>query len=74
MKNAEIAVPDYLLVDEFTTFEKIEGELAYPFILKPVDFSGSGGVVLIENRKDFIEKKAESLNSSSSKRAIAESF
>ncbi|PKH05291.1 acetyl-CoA carboxylase biotin carboxylase subunit family protein [Moritella sp. Urea-trap-13] len=74
MKNAGVAVPDYLLVDECTTVEQIENELAYPFILKPVDFSGSGGVVLIENRKDFIKHKAESLSSSVSKRAIAESF
>ena len=74
MKNAGVAVPDYLLVDESTTFEQIENKLAYPFILKPVDFSGSCGVALVENRKDFIEKKAESLNNSLLKRAIAESF
>jgi len=74
MNKSEIAVPDYLLVDESTSVEAVESELKYPFILKPVDYSGSGGVVLIENRSDFIDKKTESLSNSSSKRAIAESF
>jgi biotin carboxylase len=74
MAKAEIAVPDYLLVDELTSIEKVESELDYPFILKPVDYSGSGGVVLIENRSDFIGKKTESLSCSSSKRAIAEAL
>lgn len=74
MKKAEIAVPDYLLVDEFTPLETVESKLEYPFILKPVDYSGSGGVVLIESRADFIAKKAESLNCSTSNRAIAEAL
>ena len=43
-------------------------------ILKPVDYSGSGGVVLIRNRYDFIEKKMETLSFSLSKKAIAEEF
>ena len=74
MKESGIAVPSYFLVNKDSTLKEIKSILQYPFILKPVDFSGSCGVNLIKNDNEFLDKKTLSLGSSKSKKAIAESF
>ncbi len=75
MSESGIAAPVFLQIEGNSTIEEVENKLGrYPFVLKPVDFSGSSGVALIENRSDFAAEKLNSLDRSPTKRAIIESF
>jgi carbamoyl-phosphate synthase large subunit len=49
-------------------------EINYPFVIKPVDYSGSSGVALVKDAKDFETYYSESMKFSRSGRVIIEEF
>ena len=53
MSKNGIRVPKYQQLNSTDTFERLKQHFGAPFIIKPVDYGGSVGVALIQNKKQF---------------------
>ena len=70
-----VAHPDFIFFDAATqTAEDLAGRIPYPCIIKPVDSSGSRGVVLLREPQFLKESLAYSANYSKSGQLIIEEF
>lgn len=73
--EARVAHPDFIFFDALAqSSETLDGRITYPCIIKPVDSSGSRGVVLLREPKYLEESLAYSLNYSKSGQVIIEEF
>lgn len=69
LKN-NVAVPAFFLVDDITS----QSPLSFPVIVKPTDRSGSRGVTLVKNEKEFKASVKNAIAESFEKKAIVEQF
>lgn len=66
--------PKMIVVNTFKELETSIGQLQFPVILKPVDSSGSKGVVILNNLENLNEYYMEALKYSRNKKVIVEEF
>lgn len=69
-----VAHPWYFIIDSVNQLNRIESKIKYPCISKPIDSSGSRGVVLINKPKHLKKSIMYSLNYSSSNKVIIEEY
>jgi ATP-grasp domain len=66
--------PKYYLINKETNVNELCKKLTFPCVLKPVDFGGSSGVILINNNKELKDRLNYSLSKSKTKECIVEDF
>jgi biotin carboxylase len=71
---AGVAIPDFFVVDDSSTYAAAAGQLDVPFIVKPADNSGSRGVTLVADRKHQMAAYAYSREHSRSGRVLVEAY
>ena len=73
MKNG-FPVPKFKIYCDYQELEKDEDFFMYPVMLKPVDSSGSKGVVKLNSLKNSLEEFESAMKYSRSKQVIVEEF
>lgn len=77
MKEAGVDSPNFLLVTEDMTLEKVlknTSEFNYPLLVKPIDSSSSRGVMKVENKSFLQEAINYAMSWSNSKKILLEEF
>lgn len=73
-KENNVPSPWYFIVPDKETLEEIKEKIEYPCILKPLDNSGSRGVVLVKSQKELDESFTYSVSSSRGAGVILEEY
>ncbi|MBE7028345.1 MAG: ATP-grasp domain-containing protein [Ruminococcaceae bacterium] len=73
-KEKGVPSPWFFIAENEEKLEEIKHEILYPCILKPLDNSGSRGVVLVDNEKNLIESFKYSIDSSRGAGVIIEEY
>ena len=73
-KEKGVPSPWFFIAENEEKLEEIKHEILYPCILKPLDNSGSRGVVLVNNEKNLIESFKYSMASSRGAGVIIEEY
>lgn len=73
-RNAGVAVPDFDKASTLTDAKKIAAKIGYPVIIKPVDSSGSRGVIRLDSEEDLIINFDTAKNFSLASEVIIEKF
>ena len=73
-KEHDVPSPWFYIAKDFTVFEKIKDSVTYPCIMKPVDNSGSRGVVLIESKEELERNFEYSISQSRGAGVIIEEY
>ncbi len=73
-KEHNVPSPWFFIVPDKDALEQIKTEIAYPCILKPLDNSGSRGVVLVNNEEKLLESFEYSVSSSRGAGVIIEEY
>src|SRR5699024_7648535 len=66
--------PWFYLVSEVETLKEIQSEIEYPCICKPIDSSGSRGVILVESQNQLEKSVEYSLTYSNEKAVLIQEF
>lgn len=73
-KEANVPSPWFFIIENKEKLEEIKDKIEYPCILKPLDNSGSRGVVLVKSEKELDESFAYSVSSSRGAGVILEEY
>lgn len=73
LKNSSIPIPWFITINSPDQLEQ-ESILSYPCISKPVDSSGSRGVIFIENACDLVQSVAYSFSQGNGSGVIIEEY
>ena len=73
-KEKGVPSPWFFIAENEEKLEEIKHEILYPCILKPLDNSGSRGVVLVNDEKNLIESFKYSIDSSRGAGVIIEEY
>lgn len=72
--NSGIEVPWFYVINSYSDIDEIEELLSFPCIIKPIDSSGSRGVIKVESISDLREKFAYTSSFSSTNEVLIEEF
>lgn len=73
-KSHDVSHPEFKIVDLDSDFNAISNKLGLPFIVKPIDGSGSRGVQLVKNKAEFYDSINYSLQNSKVEQVLAEEY
>lgn len=74
LKTHHFNTPAFFSIESELDLEELLCEIAFPAIVKPVDLSGSKGVVKVCNEEELLSAAKIALNMSRSHKAIVEEF
>ncbi len=72
MKEAGVATPKFICVDDTDDLNMISSKIEFPVIVKPTDRSGSRAVSKVENATELIDAVKNAVKESFEKKAIIE--
>lgn len=73
-KESDVPSPWFYIAENIDAFNKISDKVTYPCIMKPVDNSGSRGVVLINNKDELLKSFEYSISQSRGAGVIIEEY